>query len=246
MSANDVFTEHLKALAQRLSWRIRELPSEITDDVLRVLDERGWVEFRLWERVDPNPKPLVNSDPATFVVRPDDYCGWFSPRKDPRIVGDLSAVLASGANDPELSPEVRVSECGKAAVAELAVALTDPESPRNDDDTPSANVGKPDRPAHHSRSALSSPAAANRSPAQNADEAVRRLGKEWATYSELAGVTGKSEAAVRSAIYRAKQAERLTDEDERDIPDSRPGTARIEFRVRAVWKHIAPARERSQ
>jgi hypothetical protein len=43
---------------------------------------------------------------------------WFSPRRSPEVAGDLAAVLNKHPGDSNLAPEIRVSEAGKAALAE--------------------------------------------------------------------------------------------------------------------------------
>lgn len=120
MPSDDTFLMHLNTLAQRSSWRVCELPAEITGKVLRVLDHRGWVEFRLWELDDRTTPPLQNSRPEDFKPCPM-YFGWFSPERDPSAAGDLSLVFARHRNDPKLSTEVRVTSVGKAALDEQCV-----------------------------------------------------------------------------------------------------------------------------
>jgi hypothetical protein len=115
MSGDDIFSKHLRTLAERETWRVRELPPEITEGVLRVHDERRWVQFRLWERQGSR-------------IQPNTYCGWFSPRWQPHVAGNLEFVLNRRKDDAELSPEVRVSEAGKAELAVLAVCEASPPS----------------------------------------------------------------------------------------------------------------------
>lgn len=122
MSIDDTIRIHLQKLVERKSWRANELPQGCTVNVLRVLDDRGLIEFRLWERAEPNPQPFENPDPAKMVVRPNKYCDWFSPFGQPSTAGDLLAVLAHGKVDPELAPEIRASEHGRAKLAELEMA----------------------------------------------------------------------------------------------------------------------------
>jgi hypothetical protein len=125
MPTDDIFLKYLTTLAERESWRVCELPPEITEPVLRVLDSRKWIEFHLWERVDPRERPGEDDDPARRVPQRMRFAmHWFSPHHQPHASGDLKIVLEMNRNDPELSPELRVTAVGKAALAELQVVDT--------------------------------------------------------------------------------------------------------------------------
>jgi hypothetical protein len=79
-----------------------------------------------------------------------------------------------------------------------------------------------------------------------AEEAIAKLGKDWATVSELAKLTGRSEASIRSAFYRAKRRDRFIADDERELPDSGPHSAKFEYRIRGVWRHLFRPPENSR
>lgn len=136
MSIDDVIRIHMQKLAERESWRTNELPEELTVDILRIMDGRGLIQFRTWERGEPNPQPHVNPDPTKMVLRPQKYSDWFSPSLQPRYGGDLDNVLAKGENDPELAPGIRVSEHGRAKLAELELEarIGKPPPPTLDED----------------------------------------------------------------------------------------------------------------
>ncbi len=105
-----------RLLAERETWRAPELPEPITTDILRLLDDLGWIEFRLWnlERLPPyelespcEPRPH-NGERA-----------WFSPKKDGSMARSLEKVLAHNAGKPLLATEIRVTPTKRA---ELKVA----------------------------------------------------------------------------------------------------------------------------
>ncbi len=81
--------------------------------------------------------------------------------------------------------------------------------------------------------------------AATADEAVEILRDEWATYAQLAAVTGLTKSSIRSAFHRANDREAFTAEDKQDIPEARPGMPRQRFRIRGVWQHLPLKTERS-
>ena len=82
--------------------------------------------------------------------------------------------------------------------------------------------------------------------ATSAQEAVAMLKDEWATYEELAHLTGRTTAAIRSAIKRAKDEGKLTKQDVQPIPDTRPRMPRVRVRIRGVWPHLFRESERSR
>ena len=143
MSIDDVIRIHLRALAERESWRANDLPQGCTVNVLRVLDRDGLIKFHLWERADPNPKPDVNDDPKMFVAQRKRYTGWFSPFNDPEYGVDASDVLPKDGDDPELATEIKVSKLGTARLAELEIeALAEKDPPRAKTATPSRDRKK--------------------------------------------------------------------------------------------------------
>lgn len=64
--------ELLRILEARAEWPPAELPAEISEDALRVLDAEGWIEFK-----------------TTCV-------GWYSPMRDPGLGGNFRGALQSG------------------------------------------------------------------------------------------------------------------------------------------------------
>ena len=143
MSIDDVIRIHLRALAERESWRANDLPQGCTVNVLRVLDRDGLIQFHWWERADPNLKPDVNDDPKMFVAQRKRYTGWFSPLNDPEYGVDVSDVLPKDGDDPELATEIKVSKLGTARLAELEIeALAEKDPPRAKTATPSRNKKK--------------------------------------------------------------------------------------------------------
>lgn len=87
----------------------------------------------------------------------------------------------------------------------------------------------------------------NRPAVKTADEAVRRHGSEWATYRQLAAITGMTESALRAAAKRALDKGKLMKEhDIKPLTQTRSGTARLIIRIRGLWPHLSCARERSE
>lgn len=117
---------HLRKLARRETWRVYELPEGIAERpaaILRLLDKRGWIEVRLWERAERNPRAF--EDPHDFVIRPNAYIGWFPPLRSPRTAGTWDGIVQNYTG--ELAPEVRLTELGKAKLDEVSVAASKPE-----------------------------------------------------------------------------------------------------------------------
>ncbi|MCH8853993.1 MAG: hypothetical protein IID41_15290 [Planctomycetes bacterium] len=77
-------------------------------------------------------------------------------------------------------------------------------------------------------------------PMATAAEAVAYVGDEWATIRQLSDVTGRTQAAIRSAFSRAKNARKFHFQDEQQVPDAGPGQARTRFRIKGVWRFISP------
>lgn len=48
MSIEGTLLRHLRVLEKREPLALSEVPEEITDGVLRCLDERGWIHLRQW------------------------------------------------------------------------------------------------------------------------------------------------------------------------------------------------------
>ncbi len=83
--------------------------------------------------------------------------------------------------------------------------------------------------------------------AATADEAVKRIGSEWATNRQLAEITGMSESALRAATKRALDKRKLLKtHDIKPLTETRSGTARQMIRIRRLWPHLSCARERSE
>lgn len=71
---------------------------------------------------------------------------------------------------------------------------------------------------------------------ENAEQAISKIGREWATYEELARVTGRqSAAAVRARITEFEKTHPgLGGSCRRSVPDSR----KCEFKIKAVWGYV--------
>ncbi len=136
MSNDDVLVGHLRDLAKRDSWRIPELPPSITEDVLRVLDARGWIEFAVWRLA--SVRQNTGLFPDGFEPRRDESIGWFSPLmgvlfyrhqsgfawsnpEQSKQDLTLTSILAEGRRRPREAAEVRVSERGRAILAEWMI-----------------------------------------------------------------------------------------------------------------------------
>ncbi len=106
--------ESLVKLAERKLWPVDELPADIDADVLRCLDERGWVEARY---VIMQNQARYPGDPTPPSPSPG---GWDSPLKRPSMVGSWDSFLAKRERNERDHPgEVRVSEIGKAILARV-------------------------------------------------------------------------------------------------------------------------------
>lgn len=106
----------LVLLASRDCWGVDELPPGIDADILRVLDDSGWVEARYVVMQNMAKFP---GDPTPPAPSPSE---WFSPIAEPTKAGGWDAVLAKSKSDTWNHPcEVRVSERGKAHLASLRV-----------------------------------------------------------------------------------------------------------------------------
>ncbi|MCC6677881.1 MAG: hypothetical protein IT436_12110 [Phycisphaerales bacterium] len=127
----------LAALAEKPTWLLDELPAGITEDILRVLDDDGHLEFRpRWnwkQRAFPN---LPKSPPRG----PWPY-GWISPNARPTLAGTWSKIFELMSKPGELIPEVRINEKGRAALARQRLADTERADPAPPD--------TPGQPAAH-------------------------------------------------------------------------------------------------
>ena len=135
MPIPDTFIAHLRTLKARDSWRVHELPTEFSTDVLHGLLYDGLIEFRLWEREPVHGK--------VGYRRSECFNFWISKSDWPIGVGRLEDILAMGEDKPELSPELRVSDGGKGELARRAVQPDMPQTEATRDrvvpaDTPNA------------------------------------------------------------------------------------------------------------
>jgi len=106
----------LRQLDERRSWRVHELPREVTIRELRVFDARGWVEFRTWGRQNTS----VSRDKPSWQTVP--MSAWYSPQRQEYIGGGLDTLLGNEPEGLDCAPEVRVSAVGRAMLAELSLS----------------------------------------------------------------------------------------------------------------------------
>lgn len=126
MSLPGKAAEALRILGSRSSWHVTDLPPQIDETVLRVLDARGSIECCTWECREKNPRPLEDpsANPDDYVIARREPVRWFSPQADQGKVANVgedqwSCLLDASRYPPELSPELRLTLAGKAALAEL-------------------------------------------------------------------------------------------------------------------------------
>lgn len=108
--------EHLQTLARRQSWRASELPTDLSVDVVRVLDGRGWIESRPW--VLPGVLGKSGEEPIPDGNR------WITGVTGLDIAKGWDGVFAKTRQRPDLAWETRVSEKGKAELAKRMVTGT--------------------------------------------------------------------------------------------------------------------------
>ncbi|MCW5756074.1 MAG: helix-turn-helix domain-containing protein [Phycisphaeraceae bacterium] len=108
----------LRALAERESWELDDLPEGIGLDVLRALDGKGFIELQSWHRQNTTATPWA---PPTWEWQPSPF-GWKAPIRDGRdILGDWAMVWAEGRARSEWERPylVRVTDLGRAHLATL-------------------------------------------------------------------------------------------------------------------------------
>jgi hypothetical protein len=118
----------LKQLGERELWGVDELPAGIDVDLLRGLDASELVEAR--SVVMQNQKKYPG-DPTPPSPSPS---GWFSPMRNPSMVGGWGAIMSNRTRSMWKHPcELRVSERGRAELARMRRAATAarPETPAN-------------------------------------------------------------------------------------------------------------------
>jgi len=84
--------------------RVHESADWLTADVLTVLNQRRWIEWRQWCRSDSGPRPYLNKWNTEFVH-------------------DWASFLAEYPGD--ISPEIRLWLKGKSRAAEVRLACDD-------------------------------------------------------------------------------------------------------------------------
>ncbi len=124
----------LRLLDTRPSWRLNELPPDVTIDVLRVLDADGLIEVCAWyrqnETTDPRrPKPLVPKR---------SNLGWVSPVANPSRLGTWDRLWEESTREPEVAAEVRITERGKAELAKQNLEKGTGESTRKTASAPTS------------------------------------------------------------------------------------------------------------
>lgn len=103
----------LRELGERSEWPVDELPRGVNVDMLRRLDDLGYVEAR-WTLLDY--RQARPSDP-TPVRTPQP---WVSPIRSPHMMGDWDRVTAGVERGEREHPnDVRLTERGRAALARL-------------------------------------------------------------------------------------------------------------------------------
>ena len=113
----------LFVLGTRDAWPVDELPRGYDADLMRSMDDRGWVEARtitMWNRAK---YPGDTSTPPTATARP-----WESPSGNPSAIGGWESVLAMKPprDDPWHRPaEIRLTDKGRAALRRLRIEGAD-------------------------------------------------------------------------------------------------------------------------
>ena len=117
MSVEDTLVDHLRVLGKTSTWKLPQLPDPITDDVLRCLDDRGWIQVRVLKSMPRG---------APEKVRP-----WFSPLQYDDIDWDdiLRKYREATAENREMYCEVQVSEQGRARLAEASLSEAKSQDP---------------------------------------------------------------------------------------------------------------------
>ena len=73
------------------------------------------------------------------------------------------------------------------------------------------------------------------------------MASPYATYRQLSEVTGLRQDQLRGAVRTARKSKGWTKElNERELPNTSPGSSKIEFRVQAIWKFLPRVRARAQ
>jgi hypothetical protein len=116
MLVEDRLLGHLRALADNPAWKVQELPEQITEEVLRCLSDRGWIELQIWQSTERGG--------AKEVTR------RFSPSRSPEYIGDWDAVLRKywhgQGKMANLFCKLYVSEQGRARLADVALGKPEP------------------------------------------------------------------------------------------------------------------------
>ncbi len=130
---------YLRALARRASWRLTELPDEAAFplvDMVRMLDVRGWIDARRWLHpgvlCKSGHEPIPNGD---IWSKCTDGVG--SP------INTWEYAFALSRDRPSLACEIRVSERGRASLAEAGLV---PAGPNGDTRNGKPNEATPKKP----------------------------------------------------------------------------------------------------
>ncbi len=135
MSLHPQLVEALHLLDSPECCRVNERPPQLTESILRILDDKGLIEVCWWEHREKVMRPLENPSP-----NPDDYIfvpHWFSPQRNRGEVAKVgedqwTAVLNGSRYAAGKSPGLRLTPAGKAALAEAAlVPSADLKAPPN-------------------------------------------------------------------------------------------------------------------
>lgn len=111
--------EALRLLGTKREWSITRLPPGVSLDQLRQLDQRGWI--LMGEKMRQHLQP--GSTAPRFAVG-----SWASPIRESRIHGDWRHHWSKRTSSEWEQPsQVRLSDSGSAALAELSMPVTSVE-----------------------------------------------------------------------------------------------------------------------
>lgn len=130
----DPLLSFVRTLSKDSSWRINELPPTFSEDVLRALDGRGWIEVGLWHRPDLNEN--APEDPVWGEPCLDRDTGWYSPQRARNVTNrrspddEWSALFRLYGRESDLPFGIRATSVGKGALAEDELSKDESDSER--------------------------------------------------------------------------------------------------------------------
>ncbi|MCE9589582.1 MAG: hypothetical protein K8S99_03565 [Planctomycetes bacterium] len=136
MSPSEI--EALRILGSKPVWRLDALPPAVNESALRRLDVAGCVEVRRWILHNQEKYSGDTTPPA-----PGPSGGWASPVARREAVGSWVDVCNPANHKAGCSPEVRLTEAGRAALDAAGEAMS--PSPPADGATNTPEQAKPTR-----------------------------------------------------------------------------------------------------